>query len=360
MKNTIQDYPEVDPHRKSTNSNWLISEADINDANHRITIAYHAMQIKLQEVMGNVKLPCNRWTSIAMPAHIETNEIRVFRTVYEQNGFNKAAEKLFVTQSAVSQTIANLEDKLDTLLFHRKPLRLTEAGIRLMHYAETVLSEEEVVLADLRNIKNGVLSTLLLAVNSTVNSLYGGALVEAFCSAHPLTRLKISVLPSRQIITAISSDLWELGFGPFQQIMPPRFCTIPLFEDARHLVIGANHAMLGSNTDDILNKVPLIVSHLDDPDLRPTIDKLRDNFGTIWEINDLGLRLNLVNRGLGMSFFDQRTIDTYGAQQFKTLDQFPFSTIPLTFGVYYVKDKKLSAGAEHFIRLCHGFDFKLS
>ena len=48
-----------------------------------------------------------------MPAHLETHEIRVFRTVYEESGFNKAAEKLFVTQSAVSQSIANLEHKLD-------------------------------------------------------------------------------------------------------------------------------------------------------------------------------------------------------------------------------------------------------
>ena len=61
-----------------------------------------------------------------MPAHLETHEIRVFKTVYEENGFNRAAEKLFVTQSAVSQTIANLEHKLDTVLFHRKPLKLND------------------------------------------------------------------------------------------------------------------------------------------------------------------------------------------------------------------------------------------
>ncbi|MDE0990580.1 MAG: LysR family transcriptional regulator, partial [Pseudomonadales bacterium] len=150
-----------------------------------------------------------------MPVHLETHEIRVFKTVYEENGFNRAADKLFVTQSAVSQTVANLEHKLDTLLFQRKPLQLTEAGIRLLHYAQTVLSEEDTVLSDLSNIKNGVLSTLQLAMNSTVNHLFGASLVDKFCITHPLTRIKISVLPSRQIITAVSSELWELGLGPF-------------------------------------------------------------------------------------------------------------------------------------------------
>ena len=68
-----------------------------------------------------------------MPLHIETHEIRVFKAVYQENGFKKAADKLFVTQSAISQTISNLEKKLDTLLLERNPLKLTEAGIRNPH-----------------------------------------------------------------------------------------------------------------------------------------------------------------------------------------------------------------------------------
>jgi DNA-binding transcriptional LysR family regulator len=299
-----------------------------------------------------------------MPTHIETHEIRVFKAVYEENGFNKAAEKLFVTQSAVSQTIANLEHKLDTMLFHRKPLKLTEAGMRLLHYAQTVLSEEDTVLADLRNIKQGILSTLLLAMNSSVNTLYGGALIANFCQEHPLTRLKIAVLPSRQIITAVSSELWELGFGPFQQTMPERFRTIPLFTDTRSLVVSEsarqgqdilNHDILNQ---DILNKVPLIVSHLDDPDMRPTIDKLRDSFGSIWEINDQHLRLDLVRRGLGMTYLDNRILTSREGAGLRVLDSFTFSTIPLTFGLYYRRDKQLSAGAHLFIKQCADFPFE--
>ncbi len=292
-----------------------------------------------------------------MPVHIETNEIRAFKAVYEENGFNRAAEKLHVTQSAVSQTIANLEHKLDTVLFHRKPLKLTEAGMRLLHYAQTVLSEEATVLSDIRNIKQGILSTLLLAMNSTVNNIYGARLIEQYCNTYPLTRLKIAVMPSRQIITAISSDLWELGFGPFQQVMPDRIMSIPLFEDERVLVISDQHPLAGKGDMEILNQVPLIVSHLDDPDLRPTIEKLRDNFGTIWEINDQELRLDLVNKGLGMTYLDERYINQASVQGLTILDQFSFARVPLTFGVYYQKGKLLSAGAHQFLELCRNFDF---
>ena len=104
-----------------------------------------------------------------MPVHIEIQEIRVFKAVYEEQGFNRAAEKLFVTQSAVSQTISNLEKKLGCLLMHRNPINLTQAGIRLLNYAELILGEEDAVLNDIRNIEQGILGTLLIAISGTVS-----------------------------------------------------------------------------------------------------------------------------------------------------------------------------------------------
>lgn len=297
-----------------------------------------------------------------MPVHIETNEIRVFKAVYDEQGFKKAADRLFVTQSAVSQAIANLEKKLDTVLLERNPLKLTEAGIRLLNYAEAVLGEEQNVLDDIRNIKQGILSTLLLAMNATVNARFGRALVAAYCDDSPLTRLKINVMPSRQIISAIASDLWELGFGPFQQQMPPVFQSIALFEDTRQLMISRAHPAWQTWQDDpeqLARQVPLIVSHLDDPDMRPAIDKLRDTFGTIWEVSDINLRIDMVAQGLGMSYLDSRLVGASAAcADFVTLESLSFARIPLTFGLYHRKGKQLSTGANRFIDTCRQFDFE--
>lgn len=294
-----------------------------------------------------------------MPHHIETNEIRVFKAVYEENGFKKAADKLFVTQSAISQTISNLEKKLDTLLLQRNPLKLTETGIRLLNYAQAVLSEEDDLLTDIRNINQGILSTLLLAMSSTVNSLYGPDLVARYCEQSPLTKLKLNVMPSRQIITAITSDHWELGFGPFQQFMPEHFNTIPMFTDERVLMVSRQHPIydrLLADGEQKLREIPLLVSHLDDPDLRPAMDKLRDSFGTIWEVSDLSLRLNLVAKGLGMTYLDKRLASSSPlCANFETLEFVSFAKIQLTFGVYHRKNKQLSLGANHFISVCKEF-----
>jgi DNA-binding transcriptional LysR family regulator len=294
-----------------------------------------------------------------MPVHIEIQEIRVFKAVYEEQGFNRAAEKLFVTQSAVSQTISNLEKKLDCLLMHRNPISLTQAGIRLLNYAELVLGEEDAVLNDIRNIEQGILGTLLIAISGTVNYLFGTKLIKSYCDTSPLTRLKINVMPSRKLITAAASELVELGFGPFQKNMPDYFETVPLFEDERVLSISRHHPLANASPEDILKKVPLLVSHLDDQDLRPAMDRLRNAFGTISEINDTELRLSLVTEGLGMSYLDQRLLaaDSRSDEITVLSEHMDFARIPLTFGLYYRKNRPLSSGAEQFIKTCEQFDF---
>ena len=146
--------------------------------------------------------------------------------------FSRAADKLHVTQSAVSQTIANLEHKLECVLFQRSPLQLTEADIRVLDYASSVLGEEQTLLDDLRNITRGVQKHLNIGINATVAELFGETLLSEFSQSDE-TRLQVAVLPSRRLFTAISSDQIELGFGPCQQTILGRLRAIPLFEDDR-------------------------------------------------------------------------------------------------------------------------------
>ena len=281
----------------------------------------------------------------------------MLKAVVEENGFKKAADKLFVTQSAVSQTISNLEKKLDVILLQRNPLKLTAAGVRMLNYAEVVLGEESNVLEDIRNIKQGVYDTLSLAMSSTVSHLFGNMMLERHCMSSPLTGLKLNIMPSRQIYTAIASDAWELGFGPFQQQMPEHLGCIPLFKDQRELVISG-HQQEHALQPDSLTRIPLVVSHLDDPDMRPAIDKLRDSFGTIWEVNDLQQRIALVTGGFGMTYLDKRIRTHEGScNDLIVIDNASFSRIPLTFGIFYRQSKTLSQGARGFIEMCRDLDF---
>ena len=92
--------------------------------------------------------------------------------------------------------------------------------------------------------------------------------------------------------------------------------------------------------------------------MRPAIDKLRDVFGTIWEVNDLSLRIDLIHSGRAMGFMDSRVMAAEPrCASFRQVDGFSFSEIPLTFGLIHRQGKPLSGGVSRFIELCREFDF---
>lgn len=230
---------------------------------------------------------------------LENSELRTFRCVVEVNGFNRAAELLHVSQSAVSQTIANLEAKLDTALLQRgKQLVLTEAGRRLLEYANTLLDEEQEVLTDIARLRQGGRQTLNLAINSTINRFYAPQLLGRFAEKRQAAQIKITELPSRNLIYTILSAKADLAIGPFQKHMDA-FTTIPLFRENRHLVVSPRHpdyANLCKGSAKSLKDAVLITSFLDTPDLRPSVQRLRDRFQSVWEVSSLSLRVHLVDQ----------------------------------------------------------------
>lgn len=94
-----------------------------------------------------------------------------FLAVAQTQGFSAGAERLNVTQSALSQRIKNLEGELGLTLFIRTPVgaRLTEQGERLLRYCQTRDSLESELIQELNGIKNSEISgTVRLASYSSV------------------------------------------------------------------------------------------------------------------------------------------------------------------------------------------------
>lgn len=286
--------------------------------------------------------------------HIERNEIRCFHAVIEAGGFSRAAERLELSQSAVSQAIANLEHRLGAVLLRRSnPPQLTEAGIRLLRYAETVLNEERETLADIAQIKSGALSTLSLALSAPVNARFGIDLLRAFSERNPLTRFKVVVAPSREIVHGVSDGRWELGFGPLQHTMPDYFAVHPCFSETRRLVVARNHPSreaLRRDPQATLRTLPLVTSYIDDLTRRPGGDRLRNAFASVWEISHMDLRLALVAEGKGVTYVSDLVSDL--SDELVPIDGLPFSNIDRQVGVYHLRHQPLSQAGVRFLALC--------
>jgi DNA-binding transcriptional LysR family regulator len=285
---------------------------------------------------------------------LERHEMRCFQAVIEAGGFSRAAERLDMSQSAVSQAIANLEHRLGVTLLQRgSPPQLTEAGVRLMRFVEGTLSEERETLADIARIKAGELSTLSLALSPAANAKVGVALLKEFCERNPLTRLKVVVAPSREIVLGVAEGRWELGFGPFHHAMPARFALRPCFRETRRLMIAAEHparTALRRDPAGALQSLPLVTSYLDDSVRRATGERLRDAFGSVWEVSHMELRLALVADGKGVTYLSDLVQHPPGS--LVPVEGLAFSSIERQVGAYYLKAQALSQAAKRFLALC--------
>ncbi len=114
-------------------------------------------------------------------------QLKTFFTLAKIKNFTKAADLLFVTQSAVSHAIKKLETSLGTLLFIRKgkQLFLTEAGKALYHSCEKIFSEIERVNEDIAHYRRKEVFTI--RIGSTVE--FGTTIlinhIKMFLDAHP-------------------------------------------------------------------------------------------------------------------------------------------------------------------------------
>ncbi|MDZ7783526.1 MAG: LysR family transcriptional regulator [Halioglobus sp.] len=287
---------------------------------------------------------------------LENSELRAFRALIEEGGFKRAADALHVSQSAVSQAVAGLEAKLDTPLVQRgKELRLTDVGRRLFEHAVDMLRDEQQTLEDIAQLKQGKRDTLNLALSSSINRFYAPELISAYYRENPHARMMISELPARSIISAVLSGNAELGWGPFQKDMAA-FDTVPLYRDSRHLVVSPRHPRYDEmirGDERALKRTPLITSALDNPELRPSIQRIRDQFSTVWEVSSLSLRIHMVNEGMGVTFLDRKLLEEHPTcAAFRIIDDVSFGTIDKEVGLYYRAGRSVSDSARDFIALC--------
>jgi len=287
---------------------------------------------------------------------LENAELRAFRAVVEEGGFRRAAQALHLSQSAISQAVSGLEAKLELELIHRgKALALSDAGRRLFDHAVEVLGREQQALEDIAQLRGGKRETLSLALSASLNYFHAPELVSAYCDRNPRVTMRVQELPSRSIIYAVLAGNVELGLGPFQKEMSA-FTTIPLYQDTRHLVVSPRHpafAAMAAGAASALKSTPLIASALDNPEMRPSIQRLRDQFSTVWEVTSLSLRIHMVEQGMGVTFVDRRLLQEHPhCRKLHIMDDLSFGRIDKEVGIYYRAGRTLSDSAKDFIALC--------
>lgn len=145
---------------------------------------------------------------------IKLDAYRIFYAAAGKQSFSKAAQELFITQSAVSQSIKNLEERLKTVLFVRskREIRLTPEGETLYEYVKNALSLIEKGESELLRFQTLEQGQLRIAAGDTLSRYLLLPFLEAFNRKYPMIRVNIVNRTSPQSLELLKAGQADLAF----------------------------------------------------------------------------------------------------------------------------------------------------
>lgn len=250
--------------------------------------------------------------------------------VAEEHSFSKAAARLGVTRSAVSQGIRRLEDAFGTMLVMRttRSVNLTEAGERLHKSLSLPVAGIEAAFDDMASddMPRGLLR---IAVTSIAEEFLSGPLIASFAAANPAVTLDIVVTDEEFDIVAAGYDAGvRLG-----EVIEKDMIAIPLTGKQREMVVASPSYLSANGIPAHPRKLMhhRCIGWRPAPNVAPYRWPFEEN-GKAFDLaiepqittNDLRLMLRLAIAGGGITLATQETFRPYieGGQLVSLLDDF--------------------------------------
>jgi DNA-binding transcriptional LysR family regulator len=249
---------------------------------------------------------------------MDTRQLAAFCAVVERRSFSQAAERLGVTQPAVSLQIRALEKRLGTQLFDRSGRRVepTEAGMRLYRGAQRLLALEEQVVAEVSEAAGDELAgTLEIGASTGPGGIVLAHLLCEFQASHPALHVVLWVFDTQTIIERVGAR--ELELGVVGAARRHRGITFePFLRDEVVLACPPDHPFAGRAIDLAeLRGAGLIVMQ-EGAGVRQLIEDELQRVGV--RLRDLDVRLELglqesvtsaVRAGYGVTFISHASIE---------------------------------------------------
>jgi DNA-binding transcriptional LysR family regulator len=175
---------------------------------------------------------------------LELRELRYFTVLCEELHFGRAAERLHISQSPLSQAIAQLERKLGTRLLDRssRHVQLTAAGNVLLQHGRRLLREANDAVGATRRAGTGELGTLRIAVGRVPRDAVLPALRHALDERMPGLTTEVTELAGDDVVDAVLRGAADVGL----MVCPPAkdlLETKPLRRDTPVAVVGPTHPL---------------------------------------------------------------------------------------------------------------------
>lgn len=163
-------------------------------------------------------------------------ELEIIKALAEEGNMRKAADRLFLSQPALSQRLQSIEKEWETTLFIRsqKGLELTPAGEIIVDYAKEVLVKREETFEMISSMIDKVHGTLKVACASIVGQTWLPQVLKDYIQRYPEAQISLMTGYSSEIVKALNEREAHVGIVRGQTDWKGR--KVHLFRDQLYLV----------------------------------------------------------------------------------------------------------------------------
>ena len=177
------------------------------------------------------------------------DQLTVFLAVSRHLHFSRAAEELYITQPAVSASVAKLEGEFGIKLFHRigRRVELTDAGRFLTREGQRLLervSQLERRLLEFNCLKRGVLT---IGASFTVGNYWLPTALKQFHDSHPSIKVECGLGNAEQVLEGTARGEYDLGFlsGSEDDPLPEQLAAEAVGHEKLRIVVAEAHPWFG-------------------------------------------------------------------------------------------------------------------
>ncbi|MBN2320198.1 MAG: LysR family transcriptional regulator [Acidobacteria bacterium] len=173
---------------------------------------------------------------------IET--LKVFCDLVESRSFSRAAIRNYITQSAVSQQIKNLETRFEAQLLRRdgRSVTPTAAGRKFYENARAILDKYEHLQQEMKAVGQGVAGSIRVATIYSVGIYEMSVVVKSFLKIYPKVNLHVDYSKGAQVYEDCLHGVIDLGIVPYPEARKG-LRIIPLPADKLVLICAPEHPL---------------------------------------------------------------------------------------------------------------------
>ncbi len=245
---------------------------------------------------------------------LDITSLRVFLAAAEEGSFTRAAERLHLSQSAVSQHIQNLERAYGVQLFLRegRSVKLSESGQIILPLVREILGTTKLLEEALLHANDSIGGDLTIGCSTSAGKYILPVLLAGFKERYPAVFPRVRVMPRDLIVEHLLNRVLPFGVFSCKVEHASLECT-PLFEDRIVLIVPVTHpwARFGRALPSDLLDQPIILRE-ENSGTREALNEALRAQGIAPEMLHVTMELGnpeaiemSVERGLGIAFVSE-------------------------------------------------------